>query len=192
MKRRLKKYIFFLIAGLIFILGFVLQGIDLFLNPPLSDKKSLTSNEINSFYFQEGEYNLFYEYDTNKRDFGIVNFTRTIEINPDSLNIKIFAVEDQLEIVAKEDESMTFTDHTIQGKSLYSFNIEKSGMYNVELDDKNNVWNTEVQYSILANFKGIILSGFKRIGIHVLVSIPFLLIGLYMYLRDRRNKTLIT
>ena len=65
-------------------------------------------------------------------------------------------------------------------------------MYNVELDDKNYVWNTEVQYSILANFKGIILSGFKRIGIHVLVSIPFLLIGLYMYLRDRRNKTFIT
>lgn len=101
MMRRLKKYIFFLIAGLIFILGFVLQGIELFLNSPLNDKKSLTSNEINSFYFQEGEYNLFYEYDTNKRDFGIVNFTRTIEISPDSLNVKIFAVQDQLEIVAR-------------------------------------------------------------------------------------------
>lgn len=181
----MKKYLFFVIAGITLIIGFVLISIDLVLNNPISSRNMLNPETTNRIYLEKGKYGLFYEYDTNKKNIGIVEIKKSFELTPDLLTVKITAVEGQEEVAVRENQSMTFTINRIQGKSLFSFNLDESGTYNIVLDLKQEDLASEIHFSIVDKFTDLILSGFKRVAVLVLVSLLFVMIGLYMYLRER-------
>lgn len=181
----MKKYLFFAIAGITLIIGFVLIGIDLLFHNPISSRNMLNPETTNRIYLEKGKYGLFYEYDTNKKNIGIVEIKKSFELTPDFLTVKITAVEGQEEVAVRENQSMTFTINRIQGKSLFSFNLDESGTYNIVLDLKQEDLASEIHFSIVDKFTDLILSGFKRVAVLVLVSLLFVMIGLYMYLRER-------
>lgn len=72
---------------------------------------------------------------------------------------------------------------------MYSFKIAESGTYHIVLDFMQNGIASNVVFSVVDDLSGDILLMFKRIGSYILLSLVFVLIGGYLYIREKRSNS---
>lgn len=189
MKSVIRQYIFLIISGAIIVAGIVSIAITVvafFNDGPF--KNRIILKEYQELNLEKGKYSMFYEYNSEKVDLGILEVTKETRYSNISENIEfhIFNVIDGKEIIVHKDPSMTFTFEDTKGESLYSFEITDVGEYTIEMRQHNKEFLATI--SMMKSFTNIISSLFKRMGVFILISVPFMLIGWFMYSKENKRR----
>ncbi|KEQ22778.1 hypothetical protein [Paenibacillus tyrfis] len=189
MKRLISQYLFLILGGAIIILGMVFAGINFLNHNPMNDRVVLSAPGTKEVFLSSGKYNLFYEFDSKQLNLGVLQLKKEEKFNniTNLVTVKLSKVSDNKEIMLAKDSSMNFTFNDIRGESLYSFEIVEEGDYGVEISPTIELPKMAT-FSIVGDLANSLLGVFKQAGIVVSMSIPFLLIGWYMYAREARRK----
>ncbi|NEN82354.1 hypothetical protein [Paenibacillus elgii] len=193
MKRLISQYLFLILGGAIILLGMVFAGINFLNHNPVNDRVMLRAPGTKEVFLSSGKNNLFYEFDSKQLNLGVLQLKKEEKLNNVSslVAVKIVKVSDNKEIVLAKDSSMNFTFNDTRGESLYSFEVVEGGDYRVEINPTIELPKA-ITFSIVGDLANSLLGVFKHAGIVVSMSIPFLLIGWYMYAREARRKKLLT
>ncbi|PUA38739.1 hypothetical protein C8Z91_14210 [Paenibacillus elgii] len=193
MKRLISQYLFLILGGAIILLGMVFAGINFSNHIPVNDRVMLSAPGTKEVFLSSGKNNLFYEFDSKQFNLGVLQLKKEEKFNniTNLVTVKINKVSDNKEIVLAKDSSMNFTFNDIRGESLYSFEVVEEGDYRVEISPTIELPKA-ITFSIVGDLANSLLGVFKQAGIVVSMSIPFLLIGWYMYAREARRKKLLT
>ncbi|MCP1307327.1 hypothetical protein [Paenibacillus tyrfis] len=193
MKRLLSQYLFLILGGAIILLGMVFAGINFLNHNPVNDRVMISAPGTMEVFLKAGQHHLFYEFDSKQLNLGVLQLKKEEKFNNVSslVAVKIVNVSDNKEIVLAKDSSMNFTFNDTRGESLYSFEIVEEGDYRVAISPTIELPKA-ITFSIVGDLTNSLLGVFKHAGIVVSMSIPFLLIGWYMYAGEARRKKLLT
>ncbi|MFD2612709.1 hypothetical protein [Paenibacillus gansuensis] len=187
LKLHVKKYGLLIIAGLIIVGGFAKGTIIL---QDITERDYLAMNSEERRTLKEGTYSLFYEYNESNRRFGPVTITENNKISDvkSALEFKIVAPADLPQPVIADDTSLSYTVDESKGESLYSFHIHEEGSYILHTKINETLQENGLSLTLLYNYKGLFLTLIKVIGISILISLPFVLGGLWIYHRDEKRR----
>ncbi|MEC0208767.1 hypothetical protein ABEX47_08615 [Paenibacillus ehimensis] len=188
MKRLISQYLFLILGGAIIVVGMVVAIVNFWSHNPLSNRVMISAPATKDMFLTSGKHHLFYEFDSKQLDLGALQLKKEEKFNNISslVSVKIVKVSDNTEILLVKDSSMNFTLNDTRGESLYSFEIVEEGNYRIEVSPTVELPKS-VTFSIVNDFSNSLLGIFKHAGIGVLISIPFLLIGWYLYAREARK-----
>ncbi len=189
MKRLLSQYLFLVIGGAIIVSGMAFAALNFLNHNPLDSRVILNAPGTKELFLTPGKHNVFYEFHSKQLNLGVLQLKKEEKLNniTSLVTVKIIRMSDHREMELANDSSMNFTFSDTRGESLYSFEIVEEGNYKVEISPAIE-WPKAITFSIMNDFTKGLLSLFKHAGIVVLISLPFLLIGWYMYARETRRK----
>lgn len=193
MKRLISQYLFLIFGGAIILLGMVFAGINFLNHNPVNDRVMISVPGAKEVFLKAGKHHVFYEFDSKQLNLGVLQLKKEEKFNNVSslVAVKIVRVSDNSEVVPAKDSSMNFTFNDTRGESLYSFEVVEEGDYRVEINPTIELPKA-ITFSLVGDLANNLLGVFKHAGIVVSISIPFLLIGWYMYAREARRNKLLT
>ncbi|MFC5700388.1 hypothetical protein ACFPVX_03750 [Cohnella faecalis] len=189
MKPYIRQYFFLILGGLIIVSGIGYTVIDFLNNNSLGSRVKIIAPDTKEVLLAPGRYDLFYEYSSKVYDAGIIKLKRENKFNDpyELISVKISDVRDGKVLKIVKESSTSFTLDDIKGESLYSFEVLEEGKYSVEIKTIDEV-KEQITISLVNDFTKELFNGFKRVGIILVFSIPFLLIGWFMYSREERRR----
>ena len=186
MKPFLRKYLGFIIAGLMLAAGIICTLV-VYLNDPIgNDRVVLEVPGDKEIQLEAGRYAIFYEYTEHKSQYGPIQMT---SYRKDTswlglVEIRIVDPSNKEEISKAEDSSMTYTIDDMKGESLYSFTVPQKNRYRIQTLLKDTEMDKSMRLTLMPDFSKQLFGLFRTLGIFVLISIAIALLGLFQFLRE--------
>lgn len=189
MKTFIKKYLFFLIAGLLVLIS-VTHAAVLIMNQIVGlDRQRLAFPGETELQLTPGVYTVFYEYTSLKKelDAGLLNMQMgiTLQMNSDDVLLDITPLDQEKQVQMKPHSSSSYSINNVVGSSLYRFKIEQDGSYIIHTEYRDAQWENEhgLALTVIDSFGEGIFKLFKVIGLYFLAILLCCAVGLFQYLR---------
>jgi hypothetical protein len=190
MRRFLRQFLALILAGLIIASGLLYVSVELTSNNPIKERIYFKVPDKQNLNLEAGVYTVFYEYIIHKGEIGPIEFSKYEKINGVSslLDFRIINTAANTEVTKAEDSSLSYSINDVKGESLYRFQINTTNQYAITTQFRNTESITLIKLTIIRNLNEFIISLFKVMGIIVLISLPFLLLGWYCYTKEEKRK----
>jgi hypothetical protein len=187
-----KKYVLFIIAGLLFIMCIIHAAVMFKQSVGGWETKTLVFPGTTELHLLPGEYNIFYEYNQNKKelDIGIVDMHMelTLQLNSENVMVEIDRMGQGQGARIKSDSSTTYTINDRTARSLYRFKVEEEGDYRIQTSKAGNISEQEFAITVLEAFDKPMFNMFKLIALYVFAIIICSITGLLIHLQKIKKQ----
>jgi hypothetical protein len=190
MRRFSRHFLAFILAGMIIASGFIYLYFDFTNNNPIKKRIHLHVPDKQELNLVSGVYTVFYEYEIHNINLGPVQVSKSERMSSASslLDIKIVNSTDSTVVQKTDDASTTYTMNNTKGESLYRFKINQPARYTITTQLRNKENKALITLMLIHGFDAFLFGAFRIIGITILIALPFLLVGLYCYVREKKRK----
>jgi hypothetical protein len=191
MSKHLRQYGVLIVAGAIIIGGIAIQAFQFYHDFPLNNRMLFISGqESQELYLEEGEYVLFYEYESKKYGGSALQLSLEDRLDDviDHIQLKVNKLPENEELQVHLNTAFSYSLNGIVGESLYGFHVVRDGNYSVQAEMDTFLAENKAKFSLVADFSESILQFLKQLAQLFLLAVPFVLLGLYIYWREEGRK----
>ncbi|WNR46200.1 hypothetical protein [Paenibacillus roseipurpureus] len=189
MKPFIRQYLLLILAGSIISIGIVISAISIIKDNPISGRNFIPVNAKTAVELVPGKYTIFYEYNQSTKQFGPLTITsnnKNVKLT-DWLQISVKNHGNELSL--KGDSSLSYSINQNVGESIISFKVDRQDQYEISINTKDFSDIDALRFTLIADFTERIFSVFKNFAIYMLISIPFVLPGFWIYIREEKKKS---